>query len=359
MQSRTEGAPVTSREQLGEREVPARRRRRRWIILLAALVVGVSGITAIMVTGGEEQPSKVSGTDPSHSVALPWLSGASGAGVPDGSFAAWRGADLGIAGTWADDNTGMVKLPQLRPGGEYAAWNKPLDIAIGAIAADETWAAAAEGAYDQRWRASLTNLRMLWGSRTAPLYIRFAHESNGNWYPWSVDADNYKDFIAAWKRFRALQLETFPSAKLVFCLTRQSVHNGIDWRKTFPGARYVDVLAVDYYNDPAVTNADQWKTSMLATDSHGAPLGIERYRQFASSVGLPFAVPEWSGNAKTGDQPAFIQGMHDFFAAHAGTGPGELLYEILFNVVNQSDAQFSLYGSTRMPQSAYLYQKLW
>ena len=34
-----------------------------------------------------------------------------------------------------------------------------MDVAIGAIGPGETWAAAAQGAYDARWRTSLTKLR--------------------------------------------------------------------------------------------------------------------------------------------------------------------------------------------------------
>ena len=73
---------------------------------------------------------------------------------------------------------------------------------------------------------------------------------------------------------------------------------------------------------------------------------------------LPFAVSEWSGNADNGDGTGYIQGMHDFFSAHAGTGAGNLLYEVQFNV-DIDGGRWLLYGGSRMPSSAGLYQQLW
>jgi hypothetical protein len=277
--------------------------------------------------------------------------------VPDGSFAAWRGTPLGIAGTWSDNDNDQVGLWSIRPGGELASWQKSLDIAIGAIGPGETWAAAAQGAYDSRWRQSLTNLHDFWGSRPGTLYIRFAHEMNGNWYPWAVNQGNVGDFVAAWKHFRALQQQIFPASKLVFCVNRESVGSGFDWRKSFPGAQYVDVMSVDYYNQwPYVGTDADWAASLNQTDQYGAPKGLQAHLDFARSVGLPLAVSEWSGNADQGDSPVFIRHMHDYFAQHGGTGAGQLLYDILFNVPGYN-GQFVLNGDgVRMPQYAKEYQ---
>jgi hypothetical protein len=285
-----------------------------------------------------------------------WLSGAAGTGVASGEFADWRGTPVQIAGTWADNNEGQVELWQLHQGGEFGSWDKAIDIAIGAIDDGETWEQAAQGAYDARWRESLTNLRDAWATRPGTVYIRFAHEMNGNWYPWSVDAGNHRDFITAWQRFRALQQDIFPASQLVFCVNRESVGNGIDWRKTFPGAEYVDVLGVDYYNHyPYVASQGDWDSSINETDGDGAPKGMKAHLDFARSVGLPLSVPEWSGKASQGDSPAFIKAMNQFFRTHAGGGAGQLLYEVQFNV-DMHDNDYRLYGGTRMPASAEAYR---
>lgn len=287
-----------------------------------------------------------------------WLSGAGGVGVANGAFGQWRGRPADIASTWADNDTAMVQLWQCDPGAEYGSWRGDLDIAIGAFSTG-TWADAAGGAYDARWRLSLQNLRSNCADTARTVYIRFAHEMNGNWYPWSVNSGNYVNFVSAWRRFRALQQEIFPASKLVFSVNRESVGTNMDWRQFFPGAAYVDVISVDYYNQyPYVSTSSDFASSLLQNDGYGAPKGLERHRQFAASVGKPLAVSEWSGNADNGDSTAFIQGMHDFFARNAGTGAGNLLYESLFNV-DQDNQRWLLYATTRMPQSAAAYQNAW
>ena len=219
--------------------------------------------------------------------------------------------------------------------------------------------AAATGAYDGRWQQSLTNLRDKWGSRPGIVYIRFAHEMNGNWYPWSVNAGNKDAFVASWKRFRALQQSIFPAAKLVFSVNRESVGNGLDWRQSFPGPGSVDVLGVDYYNQyPYVGSVADWNRTATETDGYGAPKGLQRHLDFAASVGLPLALSEWNGNADNGDSTVWFQKMHDFLAAHGGSGAGQVLYECLFNT-DTDNGRWALYPTGRMPNSAALYRSLW
>ncbi|WP_369140785.1 glycoside hydrolase family 26 protein [Modestobacter versicolor] len=287
-----------------------------------------------------------------------WLSGASGDGVSSGAFGTWRGTPVAIGGTWADNNEAMTELWQLDRGGEFGSWNQALDIAIGAIGEGESWEQAARGAYDQRWRESLTNLKEKWGDRTAPLFIRFAHEMNGDWYDWSVNSGNKDAFVTSWKHFRALQQEIFPASQLVFSLNRESVNSGFDWRQSFPGAQYVDVIGVDYYNQyPTVTSAAQWADSLDDVDKYGAPKGLQKHLDFARSVGLPLSVPEWSGHAGNGDSAPWIQGMHDFFAANAGGGAGQVVYDVQFNIDMHGDA-YRVYPTTNMPASAEAYRRL-
>ncbi len=284
-----------------------------------------------------------------------WLSGSGGSDAA--AFATWRGRPLDIVSTWADSDAGQLGLWPLYK--EYKDWQKSIDLAIGAIDAGETWSAAASGAYDNRWRQSLTNMKSLWGSRPGTVYIRFAHELNGSWYPWNVTSSNASAFVSGWKRFRSLQKQIFPAAKLVFCVNRESsAANNIDWRTIFPGTSEVDVMSVDYYNQyPYVGTTAEWSSAILQYDAHGAPKGLQRHLEFARSVGLPLAVSEWSGNADMGDSPVFIQSMHDFFAANAGTGAGKLLYESQFNDAIDG-GRWSLYPNTKMAQSAARYREL-
>ncbi|WP_222262177.1 Gmad2 immunoglobulin-like domain-containing protein [Modestobacter marinus] len=287
-----------------------------------------------------------------------WGAGASGAGVPDGSFAAWRGSPVTIAGTWANTAAGQLKLWPLH--GEYAGWTGDLEIAIGAIEKEETWAQAAQGAYDQRWTQSLQEAARLWAGRPGTLYLRFAHEFNGDWYPWSVTPASLADFKTGWQRFRALQQQHFPAAKLVFSPNSETMDEfGMDWRQAFPGPGQVDVISTTYYNSWFFTDTvDGFRHRALDYNAWGGPRGPQRFLEFARSVGLPLALSEWGVYAPHGDSTTWMEQMYGFLNANAGSGPGQVLYEIFFNEVQDNNG-FAVFPDTKVPNSAATYCRLW
>jgi hypothetical protein len=353
---------------------PRHRVERVRLPVVFALVVGAVAVLAFtrFVPGPDEGVTDPAGDDgledgapdggvPQHEDPQDraWLSGSAGPTVVDGSLEQWRGSPVEIAGYWADSNEGMVELWQLRPGEKYADWPHPMDVAIGAIDEHESWAEAAGGAYDDRWREALRNLADLRGDVQAPTYLRFAHESNGDWYPWRVDAESAEDFVASWRRFRSIQLEEYPDVQLVFNVNSESVGSRVDWRETFPGSEHVDVFSVDYYNQhPWVNTREDWEEAIEEIDDYGAPKGLEQHRRFAEDAGLPLAISEWSNNARKGDAPVFMEQLHAYLQEHAGDGPGEVIYEIHFNI-DQDHNAWAVYPNTRMPRSAEVYRRLW
>jgi hypothetical protein len=192
------------------------------------------------------------------------------------------------------------------------------------------------------------------------VFIRFAHEFNGTWYPWSVTAATAPDFVTAWQRFRALQRQWFPAAQLVFSPNSETpAGTGLDWRQAFPGRDAVDVVSVSYFNAyPWVGTVPDFDALALARDSYGAPRGIRQLQEFARSVGLPFAVSEWGNNAQFGDGAVYTEQMYGLFNATAGTGPGQLRYEVLFNTPRDAGT-FSVMPTTRAPTAAETYRRLW
>ena len=292
-----------------------------------------------------------------------WLSGASGDGAASGAFVRWRGTPIGIGGTWNDSVDAEVNEWTIQPGAEWGTWSGPLDIAVGAIyrANGETWSKAAAGAYDGRWITALKNIKKYWGARSlSSLYLRFAHEFNGNWTPWYVAGSDTANFKMAWIRFRALQLAIRPGSHLVFCPNDgTSASLSLDWRAAFPGNQYVDVMSVDSYNQyPWVNTFADFQSKINTTNSYGAPVGIEKHRLYSASVGLPFAVSEWASNASMGDAPFYIDCMKNWFNTNAGTGAGQLLYEIYFNVLNYNSGVFALYPTNTQPKTAAEYVAL-
>jgi hypothetical protein len=290
-------------------------------------------------------------------------SGAAGDGAANGRFGAWRGRPITVGGTWNDTYEAQTQQWSVQRGAEWGSWRGDLDVAVGAIYTPrgESWKAAAAGAYDARWRKALTALKAGWGTRPGTLHIRFAHEFNGDWVPWAVRGNQTGDFITAWKRFRALQKQILPKHKLVFCPNDGSSSSlSLDWRQAFPGRAAVDEMAVDSYNQyPFVKTPAQFAAKVSARDAYGAPLGIERHRQFAKSVGRPLAIAEWSSNAGMGDGAVYLNEFSRWLRANAGKGPGQVPYEILFNVGDFGTGQFGLYPRTAQPKATAAYARLW
>jgi hypothetical protein len=301
--------------------------------------------------GGSDAGGSGGGQPPGH-----WLSGAGGDHIADGTFGTWRGAPVDIAGTWSDDSAeNQAEVWSIRSGFEYGKWTRPIDIAVGGIFGDETWAKAASGDLDGRFRASLTTIRDARQGR-GTTYIRFAHEFNGDWY-WPVTPSNVADFKKAWVRFAALKEEIFPEAKLVWCPNDGTTGTlKLDVRDAYPGSDFVDVIAVDSYNwDPAANSQAEFDRKIQMTDGFGAPVGIEQWRKFAELKGRPFAIAEWSGNAPQGDNPEYMSAFHTWLVAHGGSGPGQVLYEILFNTWDD----FRLYPNSHQPDAAARYKQEW
>jgi hypothetical protein len=303
-----------------------------------------------------------------------WWSGASGDDAASGRYGAWRGSPLQIGGTWTDTLDAVTDQWMICQG-PWAAWNGPLDLAVGALYHDrgETWAAAARGAFTARWTTALTRIRTCWGNRDPGLlYLRFAHEMNLASSPWSVRRGEEADFVTAMRLFSDLRHRIIPGAKLVFCPNdgTDGSLGGLDVRTLWPGrdarGRHVaDVFGVDSYNGwPHVTTAAAFATRINATYPNGAPRGLERYRQLAARLGVPFAVPEWSTNGDPrspgggGESPVYVQQFNAWARAHSGDTahptPGQLLYEIHFNLWTE----YAYWPTTVQPSTAAAYRAL-
>ena len=314
----------------------------------------------------------VAATPPPSTTTHKWLSGESDTStVRDGSFAAWRGRAVDIGGTWAANDTPANQIASagwsISPGNAYAATPR-MDYAVGGPLQGETWAQAAAGQFDTRWAQQLRVMKTAWDTRAASnMYIRFAHEMNGNWYSWTVTPGDIANYITAWHRYYNLIQANFPGAKLVWCANAGSSYN-YDIRSLYPGDTYVDVVSVDAYNrDPWVNTTAAFTTKTNSLSPQGGPLGLESWRKFALSHGKPLAISEWSNASVNaggggGDAPVFMQEYNKWLTANGGTGAGNILYEVLFNVGGYSD-HYEMFQqgqpSGYEPQAAAMYKALW
>jgi len=304
-----------------------------------------------------------------------WYSGASGDNLANGGFDRWRSSPAGIAGTWDDGGLDIQQELYSICGGQYSEgrWDRPLDLAMGGIYLKngDSWSAAASGAYNDRWRQVLTKAKQCWGKRDPhKLFLRFAHEMNLSSSDWKVEAGQEGDFARAFTQLSNVRYQVFPGVQLVLSVNDGSSGGMADVRKLVPGPDgqgrpTVDVYGADSYNMwPHCTSASSCEEKFNESAGNGAPLGIEKHRQFAESKGLPFSVNEYSNNGDSGDadgggeSPAFVQSFYQWAKAHAGDPenpkPGQFLYDVLFNMWKQ----YELQPSTLQPQTADAYRRL-
>jgi hypothetical protein len=124
--------------------------------------------------------------------------------------------------------------PSLGRDAQYAAQSRYTNAAVVAGRQDD---------YVRRFAQSVARAKLT-------VYIRYAHEMNGEWYPWSRDAPN---FVRAWRHvvdiFRA---EGATNARWVFSLNPSLYQNDTVWtnrvQQFWPGPEYVDYLGASMIN---------------------------------------------------------------------------------------------------------------
>lgn len=282
------------------------------------------------------------------------------------AFGTWRGEPSTIFGCWADSRTSAAvqSTPDCIKGA--GSWTGDVDLAPGMITNGESIAAAASGAYESRWRSMAVGIRQNWGNKRV-IYIRPAHEFNGNWFPWSVTPSNVNQWKQAWIRYyNIIKTELKDkgyNAKVVLSYNWDSGNSGVSVDTVWPGDQYVDVVGIDKYDvwwgtgSPTTINTEaRWNEWMSWTD-HKGNMGLPEWQKFAKSHNKPIAFPEWGLSDKTaGDNPFFIRKMHAWIAANTGSGPGQVLYDVYFNISGYGATK--LYPNPESPNAANAYRDL-
>ncbi len=80
------------------------------------------------------------------------------------------------------------------------------------------------------------------------VYIRFAHEMNGHWYPWSQNPDAYRE---VWKYVHSVfEEEGVKNAKFIFSVNLNLFEEEGTWKrnllKCWPGEDYVDFVGASF-----------------------------------------------------------------------------------------------------------------
>ncbi len=151
---------------------------------------------------------------------------------------AWHGSPAFPSGTM-----GAIRARGALP---MITW-EPRNPSAGAAQTAYRLRAIADGAHDAyitQWAAAAAN----WGH---PFFLRFAHQMNGDWFPWSYSANGNtaQDYIDAWRRVHRLFAEAgAANVTWVWGVNRLFGGASNNIASAYPGDKYVDWLAMDGYN---------------------------------------------------------------------------------------------------------------
>lgn len=158
-------------------------------------------------------------------------------------------------------------------------------------------AAVAAGAHDPHLRQWADALRT-WGR---PVQLRFAHEQNGDWYPWAVGVSGTTaaDHVAAFRH--VVEVFDAQGAGNVQFVWNPNVRfpGSSPMAETWPGTRYVDRVALDGYNWGTSSPGHRWQEP---EEVFGDSLG--ELRELAP--GIPITVTEVASAEEGGDKAAWV-----------------------------------------------------
>jgi beta-mannanase len=149
----------------------------------------------------------------------------------------------------------------------------------------------ADGGYD----AFLTAFAKSEAADGRPLYIRFGHEMNGQWYPWAPfnNGNTSASYVAMWRHVVTLfRANGASNVRWVWCA---NVGQN-DFTPDYPGDAYVDYVGLDGYN---------WGSSMGSWQSFKSIFGND-YGKLTALSAKPVIIGETSSSEIGGSKGSWI-----------------------------------------------------
>jgi len=161
-----------------------------------------------------------------------------------------------------------------------------------------------------------------------PVYLRFAHEMNGNWYPWSGTRLGAEKYIRVFRYVKdKLDNAGSSNVKWVFSVNAEDVpRENNHFMQYYPGDAYVDFIGLDGYN---------WGTSRQDTRWQSFRKIFKPFYEETRRFEKPILITEFSSASSGGDKAAWIRGA----LAEMETMT-RLKGFVLFNIDKEADWQF-------------------
>jgi cellulose synthase (UDP-forming) len=157
-------------------------------------------------------------------------------------------------------------------------------------------------AYIHRWALTLRRFGR-------PVYLRFAQEMNGTWYPWSesVNANRPGQFATAWRHVH--RIFTVLGADNVRWVWSPAAGTARLDPGLYPGAAYVDVVGVSVFNGGNKLRWGGWRS--FARIFNPTAQALARI-----APGQPIQISEVGSTRSGGSKAAWISGMFADLRTH-------------------------------------------
>ena len=132
-----------------------------------------------------------------------------------------------------------------------------------------------------------------------PYFLRFAHEMNGNWNPWSerVNSNKPGQYVLAWRHVHDL-FSAQGVTNVTWVWSPNVLYSGsAALKELYPGDAYVDWVGMDGYNWGTVAQ-HQWQKF--------AQVFQQTYTELLSITSKPLMIAETASAEKAGNKAAWI-----------------------------------------------------
>jgi cellulose synthase (UDP-forming) len=157
-------------------------------------------------------------------------------------------------------------------------------------------------AYIRRWARTLRR----YGH---PVYLRFAQEMNGNWYPWSeaVNGNHPGQFVAAWRHVHQMFTELgADNVRWIWSPAAGTAHLDAG---LYPGRAFVDIVGVSAFNGGSHLKWGGWRSFARIFNPTARSLA-------AIAPGKPVQISEVASAEGGGSKAAWISAMFNDLRAH-------------------------------------------
>ncbi len=160
-----------------------------------------------------------------------------------------------VAATWA---RGMLPMITWEPRPTVTPTGPGTDAGVNPDYTLESIIDGSHDAYIRQWAQAAA-------AQDYPLVLRFAHEMNGNWFPWSeqTNGNSAGQYVAAWRHVHDIFVAAGATNVIwlwspnidTWCGTCINTHS-TPMAELYPGASYVDWVGLTGYYRKVVTNPD-------------------------------------------------------------------------------------------------------